>query len=50
MVIASVVSHPLKEAAARLAAEQRAPVVYLRKPSVSALRRALSAEVTHAPA
>ncbi len=50
VVVASVCSHPLREAAARLAALRSIPITYLRKPSVSALRRALAEEVAHATA
>lgn len=41
LVVASVVSHPLRENAARLAEVCRVPIVYLRAPSVSAVRRGL---------
>jgi hypothetical protein len=45
IVVAAVCSHPLREAAQRVAADQGAPIAYLRTPSVSALRRALAEEV-----
>lgn len=41
IVIVPVVSHVLREAAARVAASQRVPIVYLRSASLSALGRAL---------
>jgi hypothetical protein len=41
LVVTTVVSHPLREHAARLAVACRIPIVYLRAPSLSALRRAL---------
>ncbi len=50
VVVASVCSHPLREAAARLAELRSIPIVYLRTASVSALRKALAEEVAHAPA
>ncbi len=41
LVVTTVVSHPLREHAARLAAACRVPIVYLRAASLSAVRRAL---------
>lgn len=41
LVVTSVVSHPLRENAARLAAVCHVPIVYLRAPSVSAVRRGI---------
>lgn len=41
LVVTTVVSHPLREHAARLATACRVPIVYLRAPSLSAVRRAL---------
>jgi len=41
LVVASVVSHPLRENAARLAEVCRVPIVYLRAPSLSAVRRGI---------
>lgn len=41
LVVTPVVSHPLREHAARLAAVCRVPIVYLRAPSLAAVRRAL---------
>ncbi len=41
VVMATTISHPLREAAARLAAKQRLAIKYIRTPSSSALRAAL---------
>lgn len=41
LVVTPVVSHPLREHAARLAAACRVPIVYLRAPSLAAVRRGL---------
>lgn len=41
LVVASVVSHPLRENAARLAEVCRVPIVYLRAPSLSQVRRGI---------
>lgn len=41
LVVTPVVSHPLREHAARLAALCRVPIVYLRAPSLAAVRRGL---------
>lgn len=45
IVFTAVISHPLREAAGRVAAAQRVPIAYLRTASVSALRKALAEEV-----
>lgn len=45
VVVASVVSHPLQEAAERVAMSQGVAIDYLRTASVSALRKALGSEV-----
>jgi hypothetical protein len=42
IVIVGMVSHPLREAAQRLAERDRAPIIYLRSPSISALRGAVA--------
>lgn len=42
LVVTSVVSHPLREHAARLAESCRVPIVYLRTPSLEAVRRGLA--------
>lgn len=42
IIMVGMVSHPLREAAQEMAARDRAPIVYLRQPSVSALRAALA--------
>ena len=41
LVVASVVSHPLREYAARLSEICHVPIVYLRAPSLAAVRRGL---------
>lgn len=41
LVVASVVSHPQREQAERLAAAAKCPIVYLRTTSQSAVRQAL---------
>ncbi len=48
LVVTSVVSHPLREYAARLAEICHVPIVYLRAPSLAALRRGLEALVSPA--
>ncbi len=42
IVMVGMVSHPLREAAQRLAHRDHAPIIYLRSPSVSALRGAVA--------
>jgi hypothetical protein len=41
MVVASVISHPLREAAERCAKSTGCPIIYLRQPSVAMVRRAM---------
>lgn len=45
LVVTTVVSHPLRDHAARLAGACRVPIVYLRAPSLSAVRKALDEAV-----
>ena len=49
LVVAPVCSHPLREAAARVAGAQRCPIHYLRTASISVVRRALTSlqEASH---
>lgn len=50
LVVVTVVSHPLRQHAARLADAAQVPICYLRTPSCSAVRRALTPlrEAAHA--
>ena len=41
LVVASVVSHPMRETAARIAEIRSVPIAYLRAPSLSAVERAI---------
>jgi hypothetical protein len=41
MVVASVISHPLRRSAERCARDARCPIIYLRQPSIAMVRRAM---------